>query len=418
MKKTPHNFSSSSLIKATLFTSVISLLTACGGGGGEETPPVVIEPPPVEDTCEVDTFENAQEGSALKIEWQQNTVQFVTAGVYSRVKKLADSSLVLVYSAGSDVVYRISTDNGNTWAEPITVASGGSAYGYTNAEFIELASGTWVYSYNARPTNDGGAENYQIKVVTSYDKGVTWSDEKLVFDGGNMPRQGVWEPVFLELPSKELQIYFANEFVFGGTDEQEISLMRSFDEGITWSDAERVSYRGRSRDGMAVPILLNDQSSIVFSIEDNGIAGDFKPVTIRTDLSDNWMSGSVDGESDKRKRALVEESQLATGDYGGAPYLDQLMSGETLLSIQSSQCRKSPGLEKSIMRVYIGDDKASNFAYPSTPFTSDLITADGNALWSAITVIDDTTVIATSSITTGDGSPDGIYTVRGTITRN
>jgi hypothetical protein len=422
MKKTLHNFSSSSLIKATLFTSVISLLTACDGGGGDSTPPPTTMPPPTttptDEECEVATFANAQRNSSLKINWQKDTVQFVTDGVYSRVKKLTDGSLVLVYSAGSDVIYRISTDNGNTWAEPVTVASGGSAYGYTNAEFIELSSGTWVYSYNARPKSEGGVNNFQIKVVVSYDKGVTWSDEQLVFDGGNITRQGVWEPAFLELPSKELQLYFANESVYKATDEQQISLMRSFDEGITWSAAENVSYRPVSRDGMAVPILLNDQSSIVFSIEDNGIDGDFKPVTIRTDLTDNWLSGSVNETSDKRKRAIVDDNQLETNTYGGAPYIDQLPSGETLISIQSSQCRKRLGLENSLMRVYIGDNTASNFAFPSTPFTTELIKADGNALWSAITVLDDTTVMATSSITTGDSAPNGIYIVKGTITRN
>ena len=419
MNRSIFNPQKKQLVKIALLTSAFTLLSACGGGGGDDTTqPPPVNPPPVEDTCEVDTFGNAQENSALKIDWQQDTVQFVSGGVYSRVKQLADDRLMLVYSAGADVVYRLSADNGDSWGDQQTVASGGSAYNYTNAEFIELSSGTWVYGYNARPKSDGGVDNYQIKVAVSYDKGMTWSDEKLVFDGGNTPRLGVWEPAFLELPSKELQLYFANESAYPGTDEQQISLMRSSDEGITWTDTEAVSYRERSRDGMAVPILLNDQSNIVFSIEDNGISGDFKPVTIRTELSDNWLSGVVDAASDKRKRALVEDSQLETSAYGGAPYLAQLPSGETLISIQSSQCRDSLGLHNALMRVYIGDHQASNFSFASTPFTTDLVKDSGNALWSSITVLDDTTIMATSSITTGDSASDGIYIVKGTVTRN
>ena len=419
MTKHSFNYQQNNIINIALFTSVFALLTACGGGGGEEsttTPPTTLTPLPTDEECEIATFKNAQENSNVKINWQQDTVQFVSAGGYSRIKQLTDDRLMLVYSAGSDVVYRISSDNGDSWNAQQTVARGGSAYNYTNAEFIELSSGTWMYGYNARPKSEGGSDNFQIKTVVSYDKGGTWSDEMLVFDGGNVPRQGVWEPAFLELPSKELQLYFANESFYVATDEQQISLMRSFDEGITWTAFEEVSYRAGSRDGMAVPILLNDNSSIVFSIEDNGIDGDFKPVTIRTDLNDNWLSGVVDATSAKRNRAIIEHRQLAAKVYAGAPYITQLPSGATFLSIQSSQCRKSLGLNNALMRVYIGDDKASNFDFPSTPFTTELIKSDGNALWSSLTVLDASTIMATSSINTGDtATQNGIYIIKGEI---
>ncbi|WAJ71774.1 sialidase family protein [Catenovulum adriaticum] len=403
---------------ALLLTATVAACSSSSGSADPETQlPDNGNQLTVQQQCELDTFTNAEQAANIQIDWLQDTVQFVNSGVYSRIHKLADGRLILVYSDGPAVVYRVSDDNGDTWQAEQTVASGGDLYNYTNAEFIELADGSWVYGWNARPKVDNGAETFQIKLAISYDKGSSWQAEQLIFAAANKFDQGVWEPAFLQLPSGELQIYFANEFPFGGTShDQEISMKRSFDNGVTWGDVETLSYRQGSRDGMPVPILLNDQSEIVFAIEDNGIAGEFKPVTIRSNLADNWMSGVVDANSSQREHALAPAAQLDHGIYAGAPYIAQLPTGETILSTQTSQCRKGT---LAFMRVYMGDAQARNFAYPTTPFTTDLVKEDGESLWNAVTVIDQDTIIATSSINTGDAStPNGIYVVKGKITRN
>lgn len=407
--------------KALIGLLLSSILTACSSSSGSKpadtSTPDADDKLTVQQQCELDTFTNAEQASDIQIEWQQDTLQHVNSGVYSRVHKLSDGRLILVYSDGPAVVYRISEDNGDSWLTEQTVAGGGELYNYTNAEFIELADGSWVYGWNARPKNENGEETFQIKLAISYDKGETWQAEQQIFSATNKFDQGAWEPAFLQLPSGELQIYFANEFPFGGAShDQEISMKRSFDNGVTWGETETLSYRQGSRDGMAVPILLNDQSDIVFVIEDNGIAGEFKPVTIRSSLADNWMSGVVDANSDKREHALSPEFQLDHGIYAGAPYIAQLLTGETILSTQTSQCRKGA---LAFMRVYLGDDKARNFAYPTTPFTTDLIKENGESLWNGITVLDEKTIMATSSVNTGDpATPNGIYVVKGKIIRN
>ncbi|MCU4675988.1 glycoside hydrolase [Catenovulum sp. 2E275] len=407
--------------KALIGLLLSSVLTACSSSSGSKpadtSTPDTDDKLTVQQQCELDTFTNAEQAADIQIEWQQDTLQHVNSGVYSRVHKLSDGRLILVYSDGPAVVYRISEDNGDTWLAEQTVAGGGELYNYTNAEFIELADGSWVYGWNARPKNENGEETFQIKLAISYDKGETWQAEQLIFSAANKFDQGAWEPAFLQLPSGELQIYFANEFPFGGAShDQEISMKRSFDNGVTWGDTETLSYRQGSRDGMPVPILLNDQSEIVFVIEDNGIAGEFKPVTIRSSLADNWMSGVVDANSDKREHALSPEFQLDYGIYAGAPYIAQLPTGETILSTQTSQCRKGT---LAFMRVYLGDDTARNFAYPTTPFTTDLIKENGESLWNGITVLDENTIMATSSVNTGDpATPNGIYVVKGKVIRN
>ncbi|MCK5819876.1 MAG: exo-alpha-sialidase [Psychromonas sp.] len=283
-------------------------------------------------------------------------MKFVTAGEYSRIVKLSGNGLVLVYSNGSKINYRISSDEGNTWSNEVNLGDGGSKYTYTNAAFIELADGTWVYGYNARPNKEGGSDNYQIRIITSHDKGVTWSPEKIVYSGGNVSAQGVWEPAFLQLPSGELQLYF--------------------------------------------------------SIEDNGFDRMFKPATIRTDFGDNWSSGVVDGGNKKRNRALAKGDQLSSKKSGSSPYLAQLPNGDTLLFIKTQKDHSKKGL---IIRVYIGNNKAENFSSMSTPFTSNLIKANGTALWNSLTVLDDMDVIASSTINTGDSKPNGVYIIKGVV---
>jgi hypothetical protein len=132
-----------------------------------------------------------------------------------------------------------------------------------------------------------------------------------------------------------VQVYFSNERPYPDTEEQEISLLRSKDGGRTWSKAEWVAMRAQHRDGMPAPLVLAGSHSILVAIEDNGLSGaSFKPAVVSTTADDNWRSGSVDGDSDKRWDALA--IPLEPGCYGGAPFLAQLPSGETLLSYQES----------------------------------------------------------------------------------
>ncbi len=377
--------------------------------------------------CEIDTFANSQEGSNTKINWDQDTVQFISDGSYPRIKVLQDGRYLLIFSNGPNIVYKLSTDKGDTWGEKVVVAHPAptSHYNYTVPEFIELKNGTWVIGWNPRPMNQNATDMFQIKTKVSLDKGLTWSDELLVKEGGNHYGVGLWEPAFLELPNGELQLYFADESYYGKglhpdaprQEDQQISLVRSYDEGVSWGTRENISYRPYGRDGMPVPILITDkktqEQSIVLSIEDYGYGHGFAPVTIRTTLLDNWSTGSVGPDSPKRD--LANKDKTATG---GAPYIDQFPNGQSVVSMQSPLCRKNDWT-KSLMRVYIGDSQVKNFGYASTPFSTDLVTINGGALWNSITTVDDNTIFATSDIKTGsDDQPDGIYIVKGTVTRN
>lgn len=342
----------------------------------------------------------------ITIEWDESSCHFVTSGGYARIKKV-DNRHALVYNYGAPALLRFSDDCCESWGEPIEVARA-EGYGFTNSELLQLQSGKLLYMWNARPRRDTGLP-YKIMYATSTDGGKSWSEARDLYVAHCEFQNGCWEPIALQLPDGEVQIYFANEAPYTESTEQEITLMRSKDDGESWSNAEKVSFRAGSRDGMAVPIYLPHSKEIAVAIEDNGIRGRFKPVIVRT--SNNWKDGFVAARDARREEALTPEYAVHDTIYAGAPYLIRLGEKHTLLSIQSTEGRKGHNEKYANMQVYVGDKDARNFCNRSTPMPK--LPADGNALWNSITQIDDETVIAVMSV--GGMEPGGIWTAKGKI---
>ena len=344
----------------------------------------------------------------VTIQWQAETLQHVTPGVYARIRQVHHRH-ALVYDAGHAALIRFSEDDCHSWGQPMSVAAE-EGYTFTNCELLALTSGKLLYMWNARP-HRGTALPYKIMYATSDDGGNSWSPAHDLYIADTHFANGCWEPVALQLPDGEIQIYFANEAPYTDSDEQEISLMRSFDDGATWSKAERVSFRQAHRDGMPSPIYLPHSKEIVLAIEDNGLHGRFKPCTVRT--SQNWGDGHVSGHDTRREEALHEECSLPDSIYAGAPYLISLGKGHTLLSIQSTEGRKGHNERFANMQVYVGDKNARNFRHRSTPVPH--LPEDAQALWNSITLLDDDTVIAVMSIYGFGNHPDGVWTIKGKI---
>ncbi|WP_051798228.1 exo-alpha-sialidase [Catenuloplanes japonicus] len=342
------------------------------------------------------------------ISWESGSRQFVTSGTYARIKRIGGGDLLLVYSDGPGVRVRRSADNGATWSAATTVAQA-SGYNYTNAEVTQLANGWLLYLWNGRPVSDGGAQRYTIMSRISRDGGRTWADERTAYIGDAVFGNGVWEPAAIQLPSGEIQLFFANESPYRSSNEQEITLMRSFDNGLSWGEAKAVSFRAGHRDGMPVPVRLRDDAGLAFAIEDDGLGGPFKPAIVWSSAADNWRQGTASS----RWSALRSDQQLPVAVYAGAPYLVQMPTGETVLSVQSTEGRVRHDLSVANMQVYVGDGAARNFANRSTPFPD--LPAEADALWNSLTVLDDDNLLAVSSVT-GLGR-NGIWIVRGHLVR-
>lgn len=365
-------------------------------------------------------FAQATSGPSLPtITWDASTLRLIEAGGdYARMARLKDGSVACVYDRARKMWIRHSTDEGMTWKPPILVAEETDCW-LTNADLLPLKDGTLLYSWNERPlaavrhrhekAPPGSLTRpFLIRGASSNDLGRTWSKPQTLYTGGSSFQDGCWEPVGLQLPSGEVQVYFSNEAPFQTTAEQEIALLRSFDNGRTWTKTERIAMRKGHRDGMPVPLLLAGGRGIAVAIEDNGHFGErFKPVILHTTLADNWRSGVVDGDSPHRWGALAEP--LEPQWYGGGPFLRQLPSGETLLSYQESA---DGTMDRCRMAVCVGDKDARNFTNKTYPIPLGPVQ---NQAWNSLFVKDARTVTAISTATVK--GVRGIWAIDGRVAR-
>ena len=337
------------------------------------------------------------------------------AGNYGRIIPLQDGRLMAVaetYGAYSGITVAYSSDNGYTWLDYETVAGHGNGVPVAVPDMIQLADGTILVCYNPRPSEPWSEErHFGIRCVRSTDNGESWSDPIYIYDAGHRGYEGCWEPAFLELPSGELHCYFANEHPYTGDNgDQEISMCRSFDKGLTWTDPVRVSYREGSRDGMPVPVLT-DNGEIVVIVEDNGHPGyhGFRATTMRCTLEQNWEDCWVSGDSDRRDMIFANDDDK--NYVSAAPYMRKLPSGEILASWMGDFWgRKNWPQDRYDMYVGVGDRDGRNIGQLSQPFN---VNADEHAHWNSVAVGFDNTVFAVASI----GGSNSINIMRGNAVR-
>lgn len=345
--------------------------------------------------------------NAVSIKWDPDTLTMIQPnGFYSRIIRLRNGEMLCSFEYDMKIWLRRSIDEGRTWSEKILIKEWDKGV-LTNAELLQLRSGTLLCFYNERPDNRNAEEKapFAICMTRSLDNGNTWGDTERLYAADVIFHNGCWEPTGIQLPSGEVQVYFANENPYRQSDEQEITLMRSDDGGFSWGEPERICYRAGFRDGMPVPLMLNNGKYLVVSIEDNGINGNLEPVTVRTSINDNWKSGYVDGDSKYRKRSL--NPPQIYGCYAGAPFLRQMPAGHTILSYQIDE---AGDLSKAKMEVRIGDENAENFSGPTRPFSG---LTDAGQHWNSLFIKNPETITAVAG--TAINGAGGIWSIDGHI---
>lgn len=358
--------------------------------------------------------------TGIRIGWDYRTQRFVSGGAYGRLKVLSNGLEAFVYDEGGVCKIRLRRSGVSSFASAITVATPPSGSGYTNCELLELADGTLMYAYNERINGTG----VKIKVKYSVNGGRTWRDEQTVYEVresdflADEGYHGIWEPAMIQLPNGEVQLYFASEFLVPGHDQKIVmlrSLTASESGARVWeAQAVDVSYTVGYRDGMPVPLVLRDGKGIVFAIEDDGFGGGFQPGIIYSSMTDNWTSGIRYGDSRNRWRAIIDGEPRG----GGAPYIIQLTSGETLISTQTNYFNDQRGaplddMYKNRPFVYIGDADARNFSRYSIPFPF-IDEPNQGGVWNALCQTNDSTVVCVSDVH-GHPTQSGLWIVDGHI---
>ena len=331
-----------------------------------------------------------------RIYWDINSQQQIfPSGNYARMIPLQDGRLMAVAEAGGGISCCYSENSGLTWSAPEMVVRSAANIPYAVPDIIQLSDGTIIVGFNPRPSRPYSDDRrFGIRTMRSTDGGKTWQGPFFVYDAQPTFEDGCWEPSFLELPDGELQLYFANENNFTHSNEQEISMCRSFDKGLTWSEPVRICYRAGSRDGMPSAIIT-DNGEIVVIIEDNGHPNrsSFRATTVRTSLDDNW--GKWVG-ADSPDRHLIFANESDKNAISAAPYIRKLKTGETVASWQGNHGnRPGVGEDQFDMFVAVGNSDARDFSCVTQPFGLSL---DKHALWNSINVDNDGNVYAMASI--------------------
>lgn len=402
-------------MKQLVVFSIVALAIACScskgnSGGGGTIPPA--------DTS--GNYSTKPPVNGIRIAWDYSSLKRIAPAAgrnagycgYARIAELFDHSLLCVYEADGNIESCKSSDAGATWSAPVIIASAVNGVSRSTPDLTELKDHSILVAYNPRPSssNTDPSKKFAIRTIKSYDGGATWTDDRLLYEASSSFQDGCWEPAPIQLPSGEIQVFFSNEGIYTSSNDQNISIFRSMDNGLTWTTSPQiVSYRAGRRDGMPVPVLLAGKNEIAFSIEDNNI-GEFKPYIIRNTLTSNWNNGIVDGASSNRNYALTE--QLPSTTYAGAPYLRQLKSSESILSYQSTEGRSSNSTNNARMIVAIGDDDARNFDRRSEPFA---ITDGKSALWNSLSVLSDNTVIAVTSTNNFASNKTEVWMIKGHV---
>ncbi len=337
------------------------------------------------------------------IRWNLNTLTLIAerAG-YGRMIRLTGGDLLCAFGKRASICMSHSDDDGKTWSAPKTVVRyefGAAA----NPELIDLANGRIMLSYNERPRD--GVHHFTIRTCISKDGGETWTEASLAYRADTLWGNGCWEPAQIQLPSGEVQLYFANENPYRSSNEQEISMVRSHDNGLTWSEPTTICMRTDHRDGMPVPLILNDGKGIVVAIEDNALDRKFRPAIIHTSLTDNWNQPYANGDNPRRWWALAHSP--AANVNAAAPYVRQFPTGETILSCQINETGAEP-----IMAVYVGNSEARNFSGKTTPFNTD---SGRSGKWNSLFIKNATTVTAISGTTIGGVT--GLWAIDGQLIR-
>ena len=324
---------------------------------------------------------------------------------------------------GWDAFVRRSEDGGRTWSDAQMVrqrfdarsSAGADQMVFVNPDFVELQDGRILLAYQWRYKkgyNDIAHtnENCGVEIMFSDDKGRSFSEPRNIYTGR------CWEPAMLQLPSGEIQMYItdSNE-TLNGVSQPCTILIRSFDGGRTWQGKESCSYRDGeiisrtfdercTADGMPSGVWLDDDYGIAVPLEvwSGKYKMDQTPVVVRTDAATNWRSDqsirSEGGPEYPRKKQLNKDF------VGFGPYSTKLPTGEMIVL--------SNGVYKNVqgMWVFIGDKRADNFRFATSPFVG---------YWGSIDYIGNDRVLGTGTFRYPDGerSRGGVRLMVGRLNR-
>ena len=161
----------------------------------------------------------ATDANALSaVEWSAPVDSKISGG-YPRIVTAANGSLMMAYSAGTYIKIARSADNGKTWpSSAVKYAYNAADTGTTAGNptpYFDLETKTMYLAFRAPSNNELGPYTASIKYITSTDNGDTWSEPVTVVSStvsSEASYGGMWEPTIYRLGGK-LRIFYSCDTV-------------------------------------------------------------------------------------------------------------------------------------------------------------------------------------------------------------
>ena len=364
----------------------------------------------------------AKDRAPAWIEWKPATDRVVShtdkAAAYPRAKRLSNGEVLLGYHHGGGlgeygtwVTLRKSRDRGVTWhfTRDVEGPEGDAFWGFSNVDFIELGGGRVMLVTSGRGKAEPEQPQFlsecarsELRLRFSEDYGETWGVPHGVAGG----RGRVWEPSVVQLANGDLEIYYANEapdLLREGRLDQRIEVIRSADNGRTWSEPSEVAQHPGCRNGMPAAIVLQ-----------NGRVACAQEV-VRHPRSP-WITETLHG---RRTDEYIAQSSYG---FGAAPFLLRGSGPNTFLAFHSG-FRKAPApndasLSWMFSNVWVqrGDVAARDFGPGVQPWPH--IDANTGVFFPSLLLLDDDTLVVLASVLThgpGETSRTAVRWIEGRL---
>lgn len=347
---------------------------------------------------------HAGETSRSSLQKIERTYQNLALGIavhptYPRLRKAGDSKWILLWQSNDGIgasvnyssVYYSLSNNLTDWSEKkilfgtrtVTNGLGGSSAQYgTNPEALLLSDGRLAVVssfWNNQTYREESCKrkDHGIRIKFSSDGGETWTPEQIIYRGP------AWEPYLIELPTGELECYFAESRPWVSDAHSGTSMIVSYNRGASWTpapsndpwrvmrskwwDSDNSVYKYTLQMPSGIRLAGSNKKAFALETVSGKLSAQQHHISVvYSPDNGQWvhLEGDETGPSEGALMSFVE---------GTGPSLVQFPSGETVLSYENSS---------SMMEYRMGNASAGGFnsSSPTQIF-------ENSGAWSAMQVM-------------------------------